>query len=188
MKKECVFFFSLYFAQPAEVMTDARLNSVHLEAPRRQEYRRAREVMLRACGSHTICAAGDLGVSQMHLTAIHKGDGTAKSESTCWLSDGEFLYPLQIGVNTLGRSSDNDIVLDDAYASRRHCAIVVHSTHSAELHDTASKNGTHLNGKRISGPASLKSGDEIRVSEHSFQFFTRSEEANDSSPPATLSS
>lgn len=169
-------------------MADARLNSVHLEAPRRQEYRRAREVLLRACGSHTLFAAGDLGVSQMHLTAIHQGEGTAKSESSCWLSDGEFLYPLQIGVNTVGRSSDNDIVLDDAYASRRHCAIVVHSTHSAELHDTASKNGTLLNGKRIAGPTSLKNGDELRISERTFRFFTRPEDANDFSPQATLSS
>jgi hypothetical protein len=168
-------------------MADARLNSVHLEAPRRQEYRRAREAMLRACGSHTLFVAGDIDGSQMHPTAIHRGEGTAKNESSCWLSDGEFLYPLQIGVNTLGRSSDNDIVLEDAYASRRHCAIVVHSTDTAEIHDTASKNGTHLNGKRLACPALLKSGDEIRISERSFRFFTRSGEPDDLSPQATLS-
>src|SRR5215472_14241078 len=121
-------------------MADARFNSVHLESPRRQEYRRAREELLRACGSRTLLAARDIHGSQLHPTAIHKGDGKAQRESTCWLSDGEFLYPLQIGVNTLGRSSDNDVVLDDAYASRRHCAILVHSDKTCELHDTASKN------------------------------------------------
>lgn len=169
-------------------MADARLNSVHLESPRRQEYRRAREVLLRACGSQTLFVAGDLDCSQMHPTAIHRGDGTAKSESTCWLSDGEFLYPLQVGVNTLGRSSENDVVLEDAYASRRHCAIVIHSTDTAEIHDTASKNGTYLNGKRLAGPTSLKVGDEIRISERSFHFFTRSDGASPFSPQATLSS
>jgi hypothetical protein len=169
------------------VMADARLNSVHLESPRRQEYRRAREVLLRACGSQTLFVARDLDGSQLHPTAIHRSDGTAKNESSCWLSDGEFLYPLQIGVNTLGRSSDNDIVLDDAYSSRRHCAIVIHSTDTAELHDTASKNGTLLNGKRITSPVLLKSGDEIRISERSFRFCTRSDEPNEHSPQATLS-
>jgi hypothetical protein len=170
-------------------MADARLNSVHLEAPRRQQYRRAREVLLRACGAQTLFTAGDMDCSQLHPTAIHhKGDGTVKSESTCWLSDGEFLYPLQIGVNTLGRSSDNDVVLDDAYASRRHCAIIVHSTDSAEIHDTASKNGTHLNGKRLTGPTFLNGGDEIRISERSYRFFRRSDEPNELSPQATLTS
>lgn len=168
-------------------MADARLNSVHLEAPRRQEYRRAREVLIRACGSQTLFTARGMDGSQLHPTAIHKNDGAAKSESTCWLSDGEFLYPLQIGVNTIGRSSDNDVVLDDAYSSRRHCAIIIHSTDTAEVHDTASKNGTYLNGKRLTGPTALKSGDEIRISERAFHFFTRSDEANEASPQATLS-
>ncbi len=167
-------------------MTDARLNSVHLEAPRRQQYRRAREGLLRACGSHTICAVHDSDGSSPHPTAIHQGDGAAKSESTCWLSDGEFLYPLRLGVNTLGRSSDNDVVLEDAYASRRHCAIVIHSTEAAEIHDTASKNGTYLNGKRLAGPAFLQGGDEIRISERAFHFFTRADEPNALSPEATL--
>jgi hypothetical protein len=168
-------------------MADARLNSVHLESPRRQEYRRARDVMLRACGPQTLFVSPDSHGSHLHATAIHKGDGKAQGESTCWLSDGEFLYPLHVGVNTLGRSSDNDVVLEDAYASRRHCAIVVHSVQTAELHDTASKNGTYLNGKRLSGPTSLKGGDEIRISERSFLFVMRSEEPNSQSPQATLS-
>ena len=35
---------------------DPRLNSLHLEAPRRQDYRRAREALLQARGCHTLCA------------------------------------------------------------------------------------------------------------------------------------
>jgi len=38
---------------------------------------------------------------------------------------------------------DNDVVLQDAYVSRRHCAILIHLTgERCELHDIASKNGT----------------------------------------------
>ncbi len=79
------------------------------------------------------------------------------------------------------------MVLEDAHASRRHCAIVVHSVETAELHDTASKNGTYLNGKRLASPTFLKGGDEIRICERTFLFLTRSEEPNPHSPLATLS-
>ena len=39
-------------------MVDPRLNSVHLEAPRRQEFRRAREVLLNARGWQTLAGEG----------------------------------------------------------------------------------------------------------------------------------
>jgi hypothetical protein len=169
-------------------MADSRLNSLHLDPARRQEYRRAREVLLQARGSHTVFISRDSDSAHRGHTLIQEGEGAAVPELTCWLADGEFLYPLRVGVNTLGRSSDNDVVVDDAYASRRHCAILVHSSETFELHDTASKNGTYLNGTRLSGPAVLKCGDEIRISERQFLFLTRSGEAEALSPQATLSS
>src|SRR5262249_40253345 len=89
-----------------------------------------------------------------------------------WLSDGECIYPLRVGVNTVGRSRDNDVVLDDVCVSRRHFAILVHSTETSEVHDTASKNGTYLNGNRLSEPTILKPGDEIRISNRQFIFRT----------------
>ena len=46
----------------------------------------------------------------------------------------------------------------------------VHSARGAELHDTASKNGTFLNGKRIFGPTRLVAGDEIRMCDKSVVF------------------
>jgi hypothetical protein len=167
-------------------MADPRLNSLHLEPVRRQEYRHAREVLLRARGDQTIYTARDSDSQNFGHTAIHKVGGKAETELMCWLSDGEFLYPLQVGVNTVGRSSDNDVVLDDAYASRRHCAILVHSDKTCELHDTASKNGTCVNGARIAGPIILKAGDEIRISHLQFVFLTRDGGPDASSSSATL--
>ena len=165
-------------------MADSRLNSVHLEAPRRQEYRRARDVLLRARGSHTIYADQPGHSDLSGHTIIQKGDGVAGEELVCWLLDGEFIYPLKVGVNPLGRSSDNDVVVEDAYVSRRHCAILVHSSRTCELHDTASKNGTYLNGTRLAGPTILKPGDEIRVSNQQLIFQTRCGDA--ALPAATL--
>jgi FHA domain len=168
-------------------MTDPRLNSVHLEAPRRQEYRRARDVLLEARGSHTILVSANPDSFNANRTLIENNQGAAERDLACWLSEGEFLCPLHIGVNTLGRASDNDVVLEDSYSSRRHCAILVHSSGTFELHDTASKNGTYLNGVRLSAPALLKCGDEIRISERTFLFHTRGSEMDVVSHQATPS-
>src|SRR4029077_10818301 len=70
-----------------------------------------------------------------------------------WLLDKEFVYPPRIGLNTIGRSPENDVVVKDGYVSRRHCAILVHAGDGCELHDTASKNGTFINGRKLGGPA-----------------------------------
>ena len=78
--------------------------------------------------------------------------------------------PVKIGMNSVGRLPDNDVVIDDPTVSRRHCAVVVHSDLSIELHDVASKNGTLLNGRKINGPTRLKDGDEITLCERRLQF------------------
>ena len=91
----------------------------------------------------------------------------------CWLADDQYIYPLKVGLNTVGRSSDNDVVAADCFISRRHCAILMHTQQECELHDTASKNGTFLNGARIAHPTSLKSGDTIRICDRQFVFVCR---------------
>jgi len=90
--------------------------------------------------------------------------------------DKEYLYPLKYGMNTLGRAPDNDVVVDDEFISRRHCTIVVHHHNGrCELHDTASKNGTYLNGAKLATPTSLTPGDEIRVCDRRFVLVARDE-------------
>jgi hypothetical protein len=171
------------------LMADPRLNSLHLDSERRHEFRRAREALLRACGSHTVFVSGnDADSSASGHTLIHQGDAVAQKQLNAWLSDGEFLYPLRIGVNTLGRSSDNDVIAEDPFVSRRHCAILLHSTAFAELYDTASKNGTYVNGTSLTASVALKSGDEIRISGRQYVFFMCSGGVSDVAPQATLCS
>jgi pSer/pThr/pTyr-binding forkhead associated (FHA) protein len=79
------------------------------------------------------------------------------------LVDRQRSYPLQVGANTIGRLPDNDVVVEDADVSRRHCAILIHASQRCEVHDTASKNGTFVNGRRIFAPTDLKAGDEIQM-------------------------
>jgi pSer/pThr/pTyr-binding forkhead associated (FHA) protein len=88
------------------------------------------------------------------------------------------MYALKPGLNSIGRMPDNDVVVADPSVSRRHCAIVVHLVRGCELHDTASKNGTFLNGKRIHGPTRLAAGDVIKMCDREITF-----QSGDAPPP-----
>ena len=169
-------------------MADPRLNSVHLEAPRRAQYRVAREELLRARGMNTLAGEEDAcgeETGNPH-TLIQNGGDPVPAGLNCWLVDNEYIYPLKVGINTVGRSPDNDVVVQDCYISRRHCAILVHLGNGCELHDTASKNGTFVNGQRIGGPTRLRSGDEIRICDQRLVFVSRTPGPDKQSPTHTL--
>ncbi len=65
------------------------------------------------------------------------------------------------GPNVIGRASDASIPYDVAGVSRHHARIVV-SRDGVTLEDLGSKNGTYLQGKRITS-APLSDGDEIQI-------------------------
>jgi hypothetical protein len=160
-------------------MADPRLNSIHLDSPRRQEYRAAREALLNARGWQTLAAESGghagLGVADPN-TLIQNPERKPPSDLQFWLVDREYIYPLKVGLNTIGRAPDNDVVLADSFVSRRHCAILVHAGSQCELHDTASKNGTYINGNRIPGPTRLSPGDEIRLCDRQLVFMSKDAE------------
>ena len=150
-------------------MSDPRLHSLHLEGqPRRDTFRAARQALQAACGSQTI--AGDVPLvddARLHVSTLAAPGGLGANpltgRFTCYLKDGANVYPLRLGMNSVGRLPDNDVVVRDECVSRRHCAVVIHSDLRCELHDVASKNGTLLNGKKIPGPTRLQSGDQITL-------------------------
>jgi hypothetical protein len=153
-------------------MSDPRLNSIHLPDSRRLQYRHAREALLQARGQQTLCAVQDAPRDFQSHTVVEE-PGSTPAASAYWLTDSRRLYPLKIGVNTIGRSNDNDVIVEDGCVSRRHCAILVHVSSGCELHDTASKNGTLLNGARLAGPTPLRPGDEICLCDQHFVFQAR---------------
>lgn len=68
-------------------------------------------------------------------------------------SFGEF-WPLYLGPNSIGASTGQDIVLDEATVSGEHALITIHKDEDPEeifavLEDTHSTNGIKLNGKSI---------------------------------------
>jgi len=160
-------------------MSDPRLHSLHLEGqPRRDQFRAARQLIQAACGSHTV--AGDLHVLSPE-DALHAPTaappGKAGGKFTFYLKDGADVFPLHMGLNSVGRLPDNDVVIRDECVSRRHCAVLVHSDFRCELHDVASKNGTLLNGAKIGGPTRLQSGDQILLCNRRLTFHMAEAEA-----------
>ena len=65
-------------------------------------------------------------------------------------------------VSVLGRSADADVLLDDPYASEFHMRLVAQEN-GLVLHDLGSTNGTYVNGRRVTAPATLRRGDNIQV-------------------------
>lgn len=72
------------------------------------------------------------------------------------------------GEITIGRKSDNLLILDDPYASSHHARVYI-KNNDCILEDLRSTNGTLLNGKKIKGREYLNSGDEIRIGSTSFR-------------------
>jgi hypothetical protein len=152
-------------------MSDPRLNSGHLEFPRRQEYRRAREALLGARGWLTM-------TGEQFRAVMADADewllplGRLLPGAAYFLADqaAECAYPLKTGLNTVGRLPDNDICIDECHISRRHCVLLLHARGGCELHDTASRNGTFVNGVRLTRPVRLASGDSIRLADRELLF------------------
>ncbi|SEJ42622.1 FHA domain-containing protein [Frateuria terrea] len=78
---------------------------------------------------------------------------------------------LRAGRQTIGRRSDNDIVLDDLSVSASH-AWIMNQQGQYVLMNTLSTNGTFVNGKRIH-EATLRHGDRVRFGQVEFTFLTR---------------
>lgn len=63
---------------------------------------------------------------------------------------------------TIGRSSDNNVVINNNMVSRYHCEIIQESD-QIKIVDLNSSNGTFVNGRRVYGATYLKSSDNVCV-------------------------
>lgn len=163
-------------------MADPRLNSGHLDLdPRRQLYRQAREELLAARGWMTLALEKVNGLAEDSdawpaVMPIHPDQLLPDAKK--WLLMNPHTrqaYPLHPGLNTIGRLPDNDIVLVEITISRRHCVLLVHAWAGCDLYDTASRNGTFVNGTRIHKPLRLHPGDQIKLSSHPLVFLSEAD-------------
>ena len=77
-------------------------------------------------------------------------------------SNSPVVYKIKPGKNTLGRKPDNDIVISDVSASRKHAEIYLEDN-VLVIYDLKSTNGTYVNRERLTDPLVLKNGDQIRI-------------------------
>jgi DNA-binding winged helix-turn-helix (wHTH) protein len=81
--------------------------------------------------------------------------------SSCWLLWETRRIPLAVGENRVGRDPAVAVWFDLPGVSRQHAVIIINEG-EATLSDLGSKNGTSLRGQRLTAPARLRDGDEIR--------------------------
>jgi pSer/pThr/pTyr-binding forkhead associated (FHA) protein len=80
----------------------------------------------------------------------------------------EEVFPLGFEPASIGRHSDNEIILPDGQVSRHHAEIVMQGGRWL-IADLGSANGTYVNGERLTGPQVLNHGDLVRVGQTRFR-------------------
>lgn len=78
-----------------------------------------------------------------------------------------------IGSNcwTIGRSDDNNFVLPDRWISRNHAMLQCMENGEFYLIDLGSRNGSFVNGRRVSVPVTLHNGDLLTFGQTELQFY-----------------
>ena len=92
------------------------------------------------------------------------------SDCLAWLEDrAGNCIPIR-GSVSLGRSASNQVALPDERVSRRHAAIQMQGQDEFWLVDFGSRNGTSLNGRRLSQPTRLHHGDSLTIGPFQYLF------------------
>jgi DNA-binding winged helix-turn-helix (wHTH) protein len=106
------------------------------------------------------------------VTCVRPGPSATRSSATIELVWKKQSLPLTDGVHLAGRDDACALVIDASTVSRHHARITVVSG-TATIEDLESTNGTHVNGKRISGPTRLSLGDELSLGSERLQIRRR---------------
>ena len=84
-------------------------------------------------------------------------------------ADGETRFVLRRQLTRIGRTRDNDVVLDSDRVSRYH-AEIVRRRDAWMIRDLESRNGIFVNGRRVREQAPMEAGDRIRIGRLEFTF------------------
>jgi FHA domain len=104
-----------------------------------------------------------------------------------WKPSGRELFTLSGERVTVGKASTNLVSLEhDATVSRLH-AILENLGHAWSVRDVGSRNGTYLNGEKISAERVLRSGDELRVGSSRLVFWDVKDADDTSAKDETIS-
>lgn len=92
-------------------------------------------------------------------------------------------YLSLVGSNcwTVGRGDDNNFVLPDRWISRNHAMLQRMETGEFYLIDLGSRNGSFVNGRRVSVPVTLQNGDRLTFGQTELDFYSPDTDSLDSS-------
>jgi two-component system cell cycle response regulator len=76
------------------------------------------------------------------------------------------------GVFQIGRSSKNELAIDQESVSRHHARITSGAARTYWIEDLGSTNGTWVNDERVNGKRKLDDGDQVRVGRSILKFMT----------------
>jgi len=95
---------------------------------------------------------------------------------------GSHRLPLDVGnCWTFGRSSDNTFPLPDRWTSRAHAMLQRTDDGEYYLIDLGSRNGTFVNGRRVSIPVRLRNSDLLTVGQTDLVFYSPAQQERDDS-------
>jgi serine phosphatase RsbU (regulator of sigma subunit) len=80
------------------------------------------------------------------------------------VNDRTISYALKEGTIAIGRSAESDLRLEHPSVSRKHAELVVDAD-GIRISDLGSRNGTVVNGAKITAPTEIHEGDEIKLSD-----------------------
>jgi len=114
---------------------------------------------------HFVRTVPRFGYAFLDAPVVGAGDAAGARSGPmphCRLTWSDGRVGLCDGDHVLGRDPDVELFLDSQSVSRRHAVIRV-SASGATIEDLGSKNGTFVNGQRITALTILNDGDEISV-------------------------
>jgi len=150
---------------PGTFVVEANLSNLVAELRRALRDRRGAARFIRTAHGfgYAFCAEAQ---------TLPESGGRDRGRPRCWIEWGTRRFPLVEGIHTVGRDPDVEVRLDAATVSRRHARIIV-TTEGIGLEDLGSKNGTFLADERLTSPAALADGDEIRFGSVQVSFHAR---------------
>jgi len=113
------------------------------------------------------------GVGYAFVGETVPAPGVALEPSPFRLRWGGQEFPLVQGSNLIGRSPECQVRIPSTRVSRQHSRLVVAGDRST-IEDLGSKNGTHVRGRRVSGPTPLRNGEEILLGHEAVLFVAAS--------------
>jgi len=163
---------------PDTFVTESTLQTVIHEIRQAFDDRESRPSWIRTIHGIGYSFAGNAAVSDAPPSTEHL------SRPAAWLLGESTRVVLHPGENIVGRRVDevDDVIeIDAPTVSRRHARITIGERVTVE--DLGSKNGTWLEGERLTAPRVLADGDAVRLGSATFRFrlalHTRSTETAD---------